>query len=174
MSKIALTPNASGTGTFSIASPDSNTDRTLTLPDATGTLFSSADVASQAAAEAGTGTGLMTSERVRQASVFGFAISLANNGYIKLPSWLGSLIVQWGQNAGGAGDVNITYPIAFPNAVWGQYVQMNGAIPGTSTISSSVGNQTNLTFFSVYPRFINNGGGAGTATQGWRWLAIGW
>jgi hypothetical protein len=39
MSKIALTPNASGTGTFSIASPGTNTDRTLTLPDATGTVL---------------------------------------------------------------------------------------------------------------------------------------
>jgi len=38
MSNIALTPNASGTGTFTIASPNSNTDRTLTLPDATGTV----------------------------------------------------------------------------------------------------------------------------------------
>jgi hypothetical protein len=39
MSKIAFTPNASGTGTFSIASPGTNTDRTLTLPDATGTVL---------------------------------------------------------------------------------------------------------------------------------------
>ena len=38
MSKIALTPNASGTGVFTIASPNSNTDRTLTLPDEAGTL----------------------------------------------------------------------------------------------------------------------------------------
>jgi hypothetical protein len=38
MSKIALTPNVSGTGTFTLASPNSNTDRTLTLPDATGTV----------------------------------------------------------------------------------------------------------------------------------------
>ena len=36
MSKIAFTPNASGTGTFTIASPDSNTSRTITLPDADG------------------------------------------------------------------------------------------------------------------------------------------
>ena len=39
MSKIALSPNALGTGTFTIASPNSNTDRTLTLPDATGTVL---------------------------------------------------------------------------------------------------------------------------------------
>lgn len=36
MSKIALSPNASGTGTFTFAAPGTNTDRTLTLPDATG------------------------------------------------------------------------------------------------------------------------------------------
>ena len=39
MSKIALEPNASGTGTFTIASPNSNTSRTLTLPDAAGELL---------------------------------------------------------------------------------------------------------------------------------------
>jgi hypothetical protein len=33
MSKIALTPNATGTGVFTISSPATNTDRTLTLPD---------------------------------------------------------------------------------------------------------------------------------------------
>lgn len=38
MSKIALTPNASGTGTLTVAAPNTNTDRTLTLPDATTTL----------------------------------------------------------------------------------------------------------------------------------------
>jgi hypothetical protein len=38
MSKVQLAGNASGTGIFTIASPNSNTDRTLTLPDNTGTL----------------------------------------------------------------------------------------------------------------------------------------
>ena len=40
MSKIALTGNALGTGTLTIAAPNTNTDRTLTLPDNTGTLLS--------------------------------------------------------------------------------------------------------------------------------------
>lgn len=48
MSKIALSGNPSGTGTFTIASPNSNTDRTLTLPDNTGTVLTS--VSSLAAA----------------------------------------------------------------------------------------------------------------------------
>ena len=42
MSKVALSGNASGTGTFTIASPNSNTDRTLNLPDASGTILTTA------------------------------------------------------------------------------------------------------------------------------------
>ena len=42
MSKIALTPNAAGTGVFTIASPATNTNRTLTLPDEAGTVLTSA------------------------------------------------------------------------------------------------------------------------------------
>jgi hypothetical protein len=39
MSKVAITGNASGTGTFTLAAPNSNSDRTLNLPDAGGTVF---------------------------------------------------------------------------------------------------------------------------------------
>jgi hypothetical protein len=46
MSRIALNGNASGTGTVTIASPNTNSDRTVTLPDATGTLVLSGDAAS--------------------------------------------------------------------------------------------------------------------------------
>ena len=42
MSKIALSGNASGTGTLTIAAPNTSTDRTLTLPDATGTILTTA------------------------------------------------------------------------------------------------------------------------------------
>jgi hypothetical protein len=38
MSKISLAPDDSGTGIFTIASPNSDTNRTLTLPDDTGTI----------------------------------------------------------------------------------------------------------------------------------------
>jgi hypothetical protein len=47
MSKVQLQGNASGTGIFTIASPNSNTDRTLTLPDNTGTILTSASSISQ-------------------------------------------------------------------------------------------------------------------------------
>ena len=41
MSSVSIQGNASGTGIFTIASPNSNTNRTLTLPDATGTINTS-------------------------------------------------------------------------------------------------------------------------------------
>jgi len=49
MAKVKIEGNASGTGTFTIAAPNSNTDRTLTLPDEAGTVLTSAsDIQSQA------------------------------------------------------------------------------------------------------------------------------
>ena len=42
MSKISLKPNVNGTADFTIESPDSNTDRTLTLPDEAGTVLTTA------------------------------------------------------------------------------------------------------------------------------------
>lgn len=41
MSKIAVSSNPSGTGTFTIQSPATNTDRVLTLPDEAGTVLTS-------------------------------------------------------------------------------------------------------------------------------------
>jgi hypothetical protein len=38
LSRISLSGNASGTGTLTIAAPNTSTDRTLTLPDNTGTI----------------------------------------------------------------------------------------------------------------------------------------
>ena len=42
MSKIAISGNASGTATYTIASPAGSTDRVLTLPDEAGTVLTSA------------------------------------------------------------------------------------------------------------------------------------
>jgi len=42
MSQVKISANPDGTGVFTVASPNSNTDRTLTLPDATDTLVGKA------------------------------------------------------------------------------------------------------------------------------------
>jgi hypothetical protein len=48
MSKISITSNASGTGVFTISSPATSTNRTLTLPDEAGTIITTAGVPSSA------------------------------------------------------------------------------------------------------------------------------
>ena len=48
MSKISITPNASGTGVFTISSPATSTNRTLVLPDEAGTVLTTAGVPSSA------------------------------------------------------------------------------------------------------------------------------
>jgi phage-related tail fiber protein len=65
MSKVTISGNVNGTGTFTIASPNGNTDRTLTLPDATGT------IATVEAASLPAG------------SVIWFAANAAPTGYLK-------------------------------------------------------------------------------------------
>ena len=49
-------------------------------------------------------------------SAAGFAVSLGQNGYLKLPSFLGGVVIQWGSNNTpvNAGAI-INFPIAFPN-----------------------------------------------------------
>ena len=70
MSKIALSPSASGSGTLTIAAPNTNSDRTLTLPDSTGTIQVSG---SPISGTTGTFTGLLD-------------ISAAGAGQIQFPA----------------------------------------------------------------------------------------
>jgi len=41
MAKVKIQGHASGTGVLTITAPNTSTDRTITLPDATGTLLNS-------------------------------------------------------------------------------------------------------------------------------------
>ena len=47
MSQVKIQGNASGTGIFTIAAPNSNTDRTLNLPDSSGTIATAESTLSQ-------------------------------------------------------------------------------------------------------------------------------
>ncbi len=48
MAKVKIQGNASGTGVLTIAAPNTSTDRTITLPNETGTLITSASAATNA------------------------------------------------------------------------------------------------------------------------------
>jgi hypothetical protein len=71
MSKIALTPNSSGTGTFTLAAPDSDTNRTLTLPDSAGELLTTT----------GDGSGLTGVDSFKPVAVSGATPSLDVGSY---------------------------------------------------------------------------------------------
>lgn len=53
MSSIKLESNPSGTGVFTLASPNSNTNRTLTLPDNTGTILTGSSAITRSQLPAG-------------------------------------------------------------------------------------------------------------------------
>jgi hypothetical protein len=57
MSKIALSGNASGTGTLTIAAPNTNSDRTLTLPDAAGEMYNQGNILGTVSQSSGVPTG---------------------------------------------------------------------------------------------------------------------
>jgi phage-related tail fiber protein len=72
-----------------------------------------ARIATQAQADAGTDDAtIVTPKKLR----WGFQIQKAANGYIVFPSWLGGLIIQWGNNTANAADTLVNFPIQFPTA----------------------------------------------------------
>jgi hypothetical protein len=83
---------------------------------ATETVLGIAKIATQLQTNAGTDDAtIVTPKKLR----WGFAISLATNGYVVLPSWLGGLVIQWGKVATPTADIEyaVTFPLAFPNDV---------------------------------------------------------
>jgi hypothetical protein len=102
MSRIALSGNALGTGTFTIASPNSNTDRTLDLPDASLTFAGINVVQSYSAAQRGTVSALGNQSgtiTLNMATANNISMTLTGNSTLANPS---------NQTAGQSGAITIT------------------------------------------------------------------
>ena len=93
MSRIAFNGNALGTGTVTIASPNTNSDRTLTLPDETGTVLLNGGAASFS-------TLTVNSNNISAVNSMGFRNRIIN-GDMRIDQ----------RNAGASGTSNDTYVV---------------------------------------------------------------
>jgi len=122
MSKIALTGNASGTGVFTIASPNSNSDRTFNLPDASGVVLT--DV-SNIEAQVKTATNASGS-----APVYACRAWVNFNG-------TGTVAIRASGNVSsvtdnGTGDYTVNFTTAMPDANYATVGAAAGNVAGTA------------------------------------------
>ena len=133
MSNVKISSNVSGTGSLTIAAPNTNTDRTLTLPDQTGTMMATGggpiNVSTSAAADSvvvdtSGNLGIGTSSPVNKLDVDGGVVVASGNefaaniyynggwkyrgngyaGYIKPADGSGNtMFAQFANNSSGAG-----------------------------------------------------------------------
>lgn len=136
MSKIAFTPNASGTGTLTIASPNTDTDRTLTLPDATGELYNQGNAVGTVSQSAGVPTGALIGSG-----------SNANGSYTRLADGTQMCWHTFSITPSGANTPTLatwTFPIAFSAAPI-MHVSVVSTVPGTTVTGWSAGVATTTT-----------------------------
>jgi hypothetical protein len=172
LSKIALSPNASGTGTFTVAAPNTNTDYTLTLPE---------------------GTGTVVANNVNSAIVSGTAVASTSGtsiDFTSIPSWVkrvtvmfsgvslsasANLLIQLGDSGGfensgylGAG----CYMINGASTVGGNYTtgfgitigNTNGIVHGSIVITNLSSNTWIASYSGGYSNAAASFAGGGNKT----------
>lgn len=124
---------------------------------ATETRTGIAAVATQTTVNTGTDDAtIVTPKKLR----LGFAISFAANGYIAFPTWMGGLIVQWGQATASTTIAAFNYPFAFPAEVYQVLCSDAGVATMEYIAATSISN-------SQFNARCNSG------TSGFSFLAIG-
>jgi hypothetical protein len=151
MSRIALSGNLSGTGTLTFAAPNTNTDRTLDLPDAAGTIQVSGNPIS---GTTGTFTGLVD-------------ISAAGAGQIAFPAT---------QNASanantlddyeeGTWTASISSQVNMSGATWssGTYTKIGNLVTIQGSFSCTITSSNTLTYASLTLPFAATSAQTGVA-----------
>jgi len=136
MSKVAITGNASGTGTLTFAAPNTNTDRTLDLPDAGGTVFVSGQAVT---ATTGNFSGNVTLGSSVLATPTGSAPAYLCRAWVNF-NGTGTVAIRASGNVSsitdnGTGNYTVNFTTAMPDA--------NYATTGTSR-SSGISNGMTL------------------------------
>ena len=116
MSRISLSGDASGTGTLTIASPNTNSDRTLTLPDSTGTIATQEYVGTQAIGVGQTWQNVTASRAAgttyTNSTGRPIVVSIATTGPAPVLALLtvAGLVVSWQQIGGERNTVSAVVP----------------------------------------------------------------
>ena len=152
MSSIKLSPNASGSGAFTIAAPNSNTDRTLTLPDATGTVQVSG------AAISGT-TGSFSGDLSFNSGYGSAAVAYGCRAWVNF-NGTGTVAIRASGNVSsitdnGTGDYTINFTTAMPDANYAVACMAGG----TSSVGWSRLADTPAPTTSAYRIYVANSGG---------------
>jgi len=132
MSKVVITGNASGTGDFTIAAPNSNTDRTLTLPDEAGTVLTTAGVPASA----------ISDNSITSAKLTGDAVPIG--------------VGQTWQNVTGSRAINTTYTNSTGKPIEVVVVCKNTTANTPWRIILSI-NGAGTVYYSAVPGGVNNG-----------------
>jgi len=117
MSKIAIKGASTGTGTFTIESPATNTDRTIDLPDAAGTVFVSGQALS---ATTGSFSGDVTLGSSVLATPSGSAPSYTCRAWVNF-NGTGTVAIRASGNVSSitdnnTGDYTVNFTTAMPDA----------------------------------------------------------
>lgn len=178
MSKVAIEGNASGTGTFTIAAPNSNSNYTLTLPESSGTLVVGGGV------EVGTLQGFYKSDYITPDATFPDSTWLKADGSVVSQATYTDLFDRVGLQPDGLDNFESVAPTFTTTNVfhYGEGLYLAGGTAGqlaTSTDSiawttrtSGVAVQINA-FTSGNSLYVYgaNGGVIRTSTDGITWTA---
>jgi hypothetical protein len=156
MSQISITGASTGTATFTIESPATSTNRTITIPDATTTLvgtdatqtLTNKTLTSPTIGGTPTGVGVLTSATA-QASTSGTSIDFTG-----IPSWVKRITVMF-SGVSTNGSSNYLVQIGSGSVTSSGYI-------GATTISSSGVTSTNSTAGFI----IGNAAGASFVVSG--------
>ena len=157
MSKIALSPNSSGSGTLTLASTNSNTNRTITLPDTAGTLVVSDangvvtaagafTVDAAAAINLDSGSGVISFKD--GGTEFGKIYEDASNMYIKTGTADKDIILQ-GTDGSTATNALVIDMSAAGNAIF------SASVTTGSRAAQGAGAITGANYAEIGPGFIN-------------------
>ena len=131
MSNIAMQGGATGTGTVTLLAPVTSTDRTLTLPDATGTVVSTAS------------TAVVTPAMLTQPFTSGTAVASTSGtsiDFTSIPSWVKRITVML-SGVSLSGTTNLLVQIGSGSVSTSGYISTsNYTVNAGATIATSATN----------------------------------